>query len=191
MGCLVLLGHPGVGKTPIGRKIAEKHGLPFLSAGEVFVRLAKKNFMAPAELEIVAETNPWVDLTIDAEICWFIFENEAKGCVVDGRCQGHILYRHRKENISRAVLCFITCAMQECVRRKVEKLSISEEEARRDILARTQAASRRYERIYKTPIYTMLDPGLYGGLSHDTTNETLEQSIASVEKIAIENCLLK
>ena len=62
---ITVSGPPGSGTTSLARYIAEKYDLEFISAGEVFRRLAREHGMDLAEFGRLAESDPSVDRMID------------------------------------------------------------------------------------------------------------------------------
>ena len=63
---ITISGYPGSGTTSLGKALAEKYNLRYLSAGEVFRGLAKEHGMDLAAFGKLAEENPEIDLKIDA-----------------------------------------------------------------------------------------------------------------------------
>ena len=63
---ITISGSPGSGTTSLGKALAERYNLRYLSAGEVFRGLAKEHGMDLAAFGKLAEENPEIDLKIDA-----------------------------------------------------------------------------------------------------------------------------
>ncbi|MFW5638404.1 MAG: (d)CMP kinase [Methanoculleus sp.] len=86
---ITVSGPPGSGTTSLARYIAEKYDLEFISAGEVFRRLAQEHGMDLAEFGRLAESDPSVDRMIDTrqkEI-----GEASEGIVVEGRLSGRMI----------------------------------------------------------------------------------------------------
>ncbi len=81
---VIAVGGPsGSGKTTYARYIAKKLGLPHVSAGSLFRKLAKERGMTLVELNKEAETNPVIDYLIDK----MSLDEAKKGNVV---LEGHL-----------------------------------------------------------------------------------------------------
>ena len=62
---IVVSGPPGSGKTTQAKKIAERYGLSYFSAGAIFRRVAQEKGLSLEELSILAMHDPRIDLEID------------------------------------------------------------------------------------------------------------------------------
>jgi len=63
---VVTIGGPiGVGKSTAGRGLAERLGVPLVSAGEVFRELARRRGVTVVELNRLAEGDPTIDRDLD------------------------------------------------------------------------------------------------------------------------------
>jgi shikimate kinase len=86
---ITISGPPGSGTTSLARYLAGKYGLEFISAGEVFRRLAREHGMDLAEFGRFAESDPSVDRMIDArqkEI-----GEASEKIIVEGRLSGRMI----------------------------------------------------------------------------------------------------
>lgn len=82
-------GPPGSGKSTAGRRAAERLGLTFRSAGEVFREEARERGMTLAEFGRYAEEHPEVDRDLDRAMRALA----RPGVLIEGRVQGPLLRR--------------------------------------------------------------------------------------------------
>ncbi|WP_292491095.1 (d)CMP kinase [Methanoculleus sp. 10] len=86
---ITISGPPGSGTTSLARYLAGKHGLDFISAGEVFRQLAREHGMDLAAFGRFAESDPAVDRMIDAR------QKEigegSEDIIVEGRLSGRMI----------------------------------------------------------------------------------------------------
>ena len=86
---ITISGPPGSGTTSLARYLAGKHGLDFISAGEVFRQLAREHDMDLAAFGRFAENDPAVDRMIDAR------QKEigegSEDIIVEGRLSGRMI----------------------------------------------------------------------------------------------------
>lgn len=101
---VTISGSPGSGTTTLGRSIAEKYSYRYVSAGEVFRGLAKERNIDLASLGKIAESDPSIDLEIDAR--QKKIGESADNMILEGRLAGWMV-----ENADLKVLLY---ASPEC-----------------------------------------------------------------------------
>ncbi len=134
-------GLPGTGTTTVCRLLSEALGLEHIYAGDIFRRMAEEKGMDLVEFNVYSETHPEVDRDLDARQ----IELAGKGgLVLEGRMSGFMLHR---EGI-RSFNVWLTCSIDEKVRRLVEREQGDPEERAREIEAREASERKRYTDLY-------------------------------------------
>jgi len=131
-------GPHGAGKTTVARFLARKLGLRYLSAGEVFRRMAAEREMSLEEFSRYAEKN----MKIDEEIDRRTVEEARKGNVlVDARLAGWLL-----KDADLKIL--LTAPLEVRVRRIAEREGRPYEEVLRETVKRERSEERRFKKFY-------------------------------------------
>ena len=86
---ITIFGLAGTGTSTVGKMLAEKLGLKFLSAGDIFRRKAEDMGLTLAELHDLAVNDPSMDKECDEEIEKFGKEND--DFVVESRLSWHFI----------------------------------------------------------------------------------------------------
>lgn len=171
---ITISGLPGSGTTSLARYIAGKYGLEFISAGEVFRRLAREHDMDLAEFGRLAESDPSVDRMIDTrqkEI-----GEASEKIVVEGRLSGRM--------IENADLRVWLAASLECRAKRIAGRDEMDEEG---ALAYTRG--RQHSEITRYLAYYDIDIGDLSMYDLVLSSETFGvDALASIVDVAIE-CL--
>lgn len=167
---ITISGSPGSGTTSLGKALAERHGLRYLSAGEVFRSLAKEHGMDLAAFGKLAEENPEIDLKIDArqkEI-----GEASDDIILEGRLAGWMV-----ENADLKILLY---ASPDCrAERIAERENLTSEEACAATVDREACEAARYMEYYEIDI---VDPSPYDiVINSETFNQ--EEVIAIAESV--------
>ncbi len=94
---IIISGRPGSGKSSLAEHIAEKYRLRYISAGEMFRKIAKEHGFEPKgeeflrfhrELEKNAELSRRIDKEVDMKI---VAEAKKGNCVIEGWLAGHFV----------------------------------------------------------------------------------------------------
>jgi CMP/dCMP kinase len=133
-------GPPGSGKSTAGRLVAERLGLEYRSAGEMFRAEAGRRGMDLEAFGVYAEAHPEVDRELDRAMQALA----QPGRVLDGRIQG-ILCRRAGTPVRSIV---VTAELAERVRRVARRDGLSVEEAGEQVRAREASERERYTRFY-------------------------------------------
>ncbi len=138
MVVVAVSGPHGAGKTTVARFLARKLGLRYLSAGEVFRRMAAEREMSLEEFSRYAEKN----MKIDEEIDRRTVEEARKGNVlVDARLAGWLL-----KDADLKIL--LTAPLEVRVRRIAEREGRPYEEVLRETVKRERSEERRFKKFY-------------------------------------------
>ncbi len=139
-------GPPGSGKSTAGRKVAERLGLEYRSAGEIFRAEAAQHGLDLEAFGRYAETHPEVDRALDRAM-----QALAKpGRVLDGRIQGPLCRRHG----IAAVSIVITARPEVRAGRVAGRDAESLDRATREIAEREASEHRRYRTLYEIDLDT-------------------------------------
>jgi cytidylate kinase len=149
MVVVAISGLHGAGKTTAARALARKFGLRYVSAGDVFRRLAKERGMTLDEFSRYVERHPEVDRQIDR----MTMDAAKEGNVlIDARLAGWMA----KE---ADVKILLTAPLEVRVRR----IALRENRDYREVLAETvkreRSEARRFKRFYGIDVndYSVFD----------------------------------
>jgi cytidylate kinase len=133
-------GPPGSGKSTAGRLVAERLGLEYRSAGEVFRAEARRRGLTVEEFNRYAEDHPEVDRDLDQAMQ----SSATPGRLLEGRVQGALCRR----NGVAVHYVLVTATVEERVRRLASRDGQSLAEARERLRTREESELRRYRRDY-------------------------------------------
>jgi CMP/dCMP kinase len=133
-------GPPGSGKSTAGRLVAERLGLEYRSAGEVFRAEAARRGLDVEGFGRYAEAHPEVDRELDDSMQALA----TPGRLLDGRIQGALCRR----NGVPVHYVVVTATEDERVRRVAARDGQSLAEARARVLRRQTSERDRYWRFY-------------------------------------------
>ncbi|MCI4317494.1 MAG: cytidylate kinase family protein [Thermoplasmata archaeon] len=137
---VTVTGPAGSGKSTAGRSAAQKLGLDFFSAGELFRAEAKRKGMDLAEFSLYAEQHDEVDRSLDEAM----LELARRGHLLEGRITGALCHRRKIP-----VLYVVVTAREEVrLKRLAHRDGQSLDEARRLTHLREQSEEARYRRLY-------------------------------------------
>ncbi|MEA1924367.1 MAG: AAA family ATPase [Candidatus Altiarchaeota archaeon] len=130
-------GMVGAGKSTLGRGLADRFDMNYISAGEVMRKMAAGKGMSLQEFSVYAEKHPRIDKEIDDEQ-----KKKASGnCVVDGRLAAYFI-----DNADLRV--WLTAPIEDRAKRISLREGIGEKKARNGIIEREKSERKRYKRIY-------------------------------------------
>ena len=137
---VTLGGPPGSGKSTAGRLVAERLGLEYRAAGNVFRAEAERRHMTVEAFGHYALGHPEVDRELDRAM-----QRAARpGTLLDGRIQGPLCRRHGIP----VYAIVVTAREEERVRRVAQRDHQSPEEAQRRVREREESERERYRRFY-------------------------------------------
>jgi CMP/dCMP kinase len=137
---VTLGGPPGSGKSTAGRRVAERLGLTYRSAGDEFRAEAVRRGLDVEAFGRYAETHPEVDRELDRSMQALA----RPGVLLDGRIQG-ILCRRAAIPVADVV---VTAELAERVRRVAQRDGQDEREAAERVRQREASEHARYLRFY-------------------------------------------
>ncbi len=139
MGVIAISGQAASGKTTVARELARRLNYRFVSAGELFRRVAAQRGVSFLELHKLAEHDYSIDKAIDEES-----RREAqKGNVV---IEGHLAAWIVRDLAD--VCVYLKADLEVRARRLASRDGKSLEEAIEEIKAREESNRRRYKAIY-------------------------------------------
>ncbi|OYT27409.1 MAG: cytidylate kinase [Candidatus Altiarchaeales archaeon ex4484_96] len=130
-------GLVGAGKSTLGKGLAKKYGLDYISAGQVMRDLAKQKNMSLQQYSSIAEENPEIDRLIDEEQKKAAHDN----CVVDGRLAAYFI-----EDADLRV--WLTAPADVRATRIASRENITVTESGKRIRNREKSERIRYKQIY-------------------------------------------
>jgi cytidylate kinase len=135
----VAIGGPiGVGKSTVARGLAERLGIPCISAGGVFREVAKRRGLTVVELNRFAEDDPTIDRDLDR------LQGELArhgSCVVESRLSGWMVDADLKVWLDAPLEI-------RAARVAGREGKVSVEEARQELLVRERSEWSRYKALY-------------------------------------------
>ena len=148
---ITISGPPGSGTSTVGKKLAKKLKLRFVSIGDIFRQMAKEKKMTLDQFSEIAEKNPNFDKEIDIRQA----EEANKGDVVlDSRLSGWLV---RKADVK----VWLKTPVDVRLRRVARRDRISQEKAFIEITLREESEKKRYKKYYNldldnTTIYDLV-----------------------------------
>lgn len=138
MVVIAVSGPHGAGKTTVAKFLAKKLGLRYISAGEIFRKMAAEMNMSLEDFSKYAEKNKKIDEEIDRRT----IEEAKKGDVlVDARLAGWLL-----ETADLKIL--LTAPLETRVRRIAEREGRSYDEVWRETVKREKSEEKRFKKFY-------------------------------------------
>jgi len=139
-------GPPGSGKSTVGRLVAQRLGLTYTAAGELFRAEGRRRGMDVEEFGRYAEGHPEVDLELDRAMQSLA----TPGRLLDSRLQGALCRRHGIP----VHYVVVTASEAERARRVAGRDGQSVEEAHRRIAEREASERSRYLARYGIDLAT-------------------------------------
>ena len=135
---ITVSGLHGTGKTTYAMRIAEALGLRYVSAGEMFRRMAEEREITLEEMSRLAEGDPEIDRLVDERT-----RGEARrgGAVIDATLSGWMVQ-------DADIKIFLTAPLDVRVRRIAARDGLSVEEAEDATLLREEIERRRFGACY-------------------------------------------
>ncbi|MEM2508660.1 MAG: AAA family ATPase, partial [Candidatus Thermoplasmatota archaeon] len=166
-------GLPGAGTTTVAKMLAEKTGMAYVNAGEIYRDIADRKGMYLLDFEKYSETHPEIDVEIDKRQEEIIRKGNV---VVEGRLSGWIAYLKKIP----AIKIWLECDENERIRRIVEREDGEIAEKRKETKEREESEARRYKKFYGIDLN---DKSIYD-IVIDTTSIPPEEVLKKImEKI--------
>ncbi len=174
---ITFCGLPGTGKGTLGKILASKHGLEFLSAGDIFRSWAKEEGVTLSEFEKKAVTDSQFDQKLDGRVGEYGKNND--NFIFDGRLAWHF--------IPDSIKIKLSCDLEPRIRRVADRDGTTYDEALQKSLEREQIIKDNYKGLYGIEDYIHDE---HFDLIIDTTHLTVEQEIEEIEKYLLSLGLL-
>jgi len=168
---LSISGKHGVGKTTIGKKVAESLGLRYFSTGEVFRDLAKLMNMSLVEFTKYVEENPDMDKKLDEKI---IEISKEGNILTSSLLSGYLLSDIADFKI------LLTCPFEIRIKRMAERDKTSYEEKLKETEYREKSESERFILLYNLDINNHENAEEIFDLIVDTGEFTIEESVNKI-----------
>ena len=170
---IAISGPAGSGKTTYAKRLAKELGLRYVSAGQLFRKMAKERNLSLVEFGKIAEK----DFDIDKEIDRRTLEEAKKGNVVlDGRLTAWVT----RDIADLKIL--LTAPLEVRVKRIAKRDNKDYDEVFRETVEREKSELKRYKTIYEANPY---DISLYDVVLN-TNKFTIEAAVRILKKIVEE-----
>lgn len=135
---ITLSGPPGSGTSTVGKKLAKKLDLRFVSIGDIFRQMAKEKGMTLDQFSEMAEKDPHFDKEVDIRQA----EEANKGHVIlDSRLSGWLVR-------NADVKVWLKAPLDIRLKRVSKRDKITEEKAFIEITLREESEKKRYKKYY-------------------------------------------
>ena len=138
MPVIALSGLHGAGKTTAARALVEEFGLRYVSAGELFRRLAKERGMGLEEFSRYAERHPNIDREIDKRTA---AEAKKGNVLIDAGLAGWMAK-------GADVRILLTAPLETRVKRIAKRDGRGYAEVLRETVERERSEAKRFKRFY-------------------------------------------
>jgi predicted cytidylate kinase len=139
---ITISGPPGSGKTTVGRLLAEKMELEFISTGIIFRDMAREKDMSLEDFGALALKDHEIDKELDMRM--LAIAGEKKDMVLEGRLAGHMLHLNGIKAFKVLVDAHIHIRAERISGREGKPI----EQVRLEILDREACERERYLKIY-------------------------------------------
>lgn len=175
---VVIAGPPGSGKTTVAELLAREVGLPLVSAGGLFRRMAAERGLTLEAFGRRAAEDHVIDRELDRQVLEEVTaRTEAgEGVVVEGRLPAHLLTRRGVE----AFRVWLDAPLRVRAERVGKRDGRDPATARRAVRAREALEAQRYAAIYGIDVR---DRSVYD-LTLDTSDRGPEALVARIRREA-------
>ena len=175
---IIIAGPSGSGKSTVGRKIAERHGIEYVSGGEMFQKLFKEAYGLETDtahkvaFQESREENHHFDVKVDQEL---IKRAEKGNVIIDGRMPAWLFK-------GKAVRVWLEASTKTRAERIAKRDGISVEEALKLVEKKDETDARIYSEIYNFKPWP--DPKVFDvivendGFDEEKTFTELEKKIS-------------
>mgnify|MGYP000971047764 CR=1 FL=1 len=139
---ITISGPPGSGKTTVGKLLAEKMELEFISTGMIFRDMAKERGLSLEDFGALALKDHAIDKELDSRM--LALAGEKRDMVLEGRLAGHMLHL----NGIKAFKVWIDAHIHTRAERISGREGKTNEQVRLEILDREKCEVDRYQSIY-------------------------------------------
>jgi len=145
---IAISGPHGSGKSTIAKALAQKLGLRYVSAGEIFRKMAREKEMNIVEFTKFVEEHPEIDKEIDR----IIKEEAKKGNVV---LDSQLAYWFAREFNPLSIL--VIASLEDRAKRVSEREKIQFKEALEEIKIRDSSEKNRFKKLYNVDLWNIND----------------------------------
>ncbi len=173
---ITITGMPGSGKTSVGRELAKKFGLEFLSIGDIRGKMAMDRGMTIEELNKIGETEDWTDKEADDYQKEYGLRHD--NFIVEGRLAFHF--------IPDSIKIFLDADLREAAERvwkdprPDEKKRATVEDEMKAMSERIKSDKKRYMKYYGVNPYDKKQFDTVVDTTNITREETLKMLLASI-----------
>lgn len=160
---IVISGPIASGTTTAAKAVAEKLGIKYLSAGEVFRKYALDNNIPLPNKELIPDE---FEYEVDNRMKSLARKG---GVALDGHYAGYLL----RDN-SAILRILLTCDREMRIQRALKR---DQKETRKDVIEREEGLDLKFRRIYVNENY--LNPKFFD-LEIDTTNSSIEETAKQI-----------
>ncbi len=177
---LVLISGPHAsGKSTIAAAVAERLGLRYVSAGEIFRRKAAEHGMDVVEFTKYVERHPEVDYEIDNTM----LEEMRKGNAVVDSQLAYFFAKKISDPRTIKISILIYASFEERVRRLMRREGISKDEAERQIRTRERSEKERFRRLYGVEIWSIDDFDAIVNTTNLSKEDAISVCLAIIRKL--------
>lgn len=142
MVSIAISGPHGAGKTTAAKALAKRFGLKYISAGEVFRRMAEERGMTIDDLSRHAESHPEIDRKIDLRTA---DASRGDDVVIDARLAGWMAK-------GADIKILLTSPLEVRVKRIAERERRRNEDVLVETKRRERSEARRFKRFYSIDV---------------------------------------
>ena len=142
---ITISGLAGSGTTTASKILSEKIGIPYISAGDIFRRMAAERNMDILEFSKFAEENEDIDTEIDRK--QFQIAKEHNDLIIEGRLSGHFV----DADLKLWFIAPLNIRTKRICKREDKPYEIVKEE----IVTRSESEAKRYHEIHNIDIENM------------------------------------
>ena len=142
---ITISGLAGSGTTTASKILSEKIGIPYISAGDIFRRMAAERNMDILEFSKFAEENEDIDTEIDRKQSQIAKEHN--DLIIEGRLSGHFV----DADLKLWFIAPLNIRTKRICKREDKPYEIVKEE----IVTRSESEAKRYHEIHNIDIENM------------------------------------
>jgi cytidylate kinase len=177
---ITISGEPGSGKTTVARELAERLRLPYVYAGDLYRREAKRRALTLEQFSVLCEKDQSIDRALDAQMT----ERARQGdVVVEGRLAG---YFAASEGLD-ALKVWLTAGDEVRARRVAQRENRDWKKVLEENDLRHRSDAKRYREIYG---FDLRDKSVYDLVlaTDDATPQALVEELVARARRRFAGC---